>query len=94
MIQSFLTFDSMDGTFKCDHSSESCGAVCFVNFNPFCKFGKLINYGLNIIRSERGKRTTLLRDTLPISCYVTLSVSRHHTKLCHAVTVTGCHRVR
>ena len=35
MIQSFLTFDSMDRTLKCDHSLESClavlycGAVCF-----------------------------------------------------------------
>ena len=34
-IQSFLTFDSLDRTLKCDHSFESfgavlyCGAVCF-----------------------------------------------------------------
>ena len=35
VIQSFLTFDSMDRTAKCDHSLQSsgavlyCGAVCF-----------------------------------------------------------------
>ena len=27
VIQSFLTFDSMDRTLKCDHSLESCRAV-------------------------------------------------------------------
>ena len=35
VMVSFLTFDSMDRTLKCDHSLESClavvyfGAVCF-----------------------------------------------------------------
>ena len=29
VIQSFLTFDSMDRTLKCDHSLESCRAVLY-----------------------------------------------------------------
>ena len=29
VMQSFLTFDSMDRTLKCDHSLESCRAVLY-----------------------------------------------------------------
>ena len=41
VIQSFLTFDSMDRTLKCDHSLESCRAVLycgtvFSQFYPVC----------------------------------------------------------
>ena len=37
MIQSFVTFDSMDRTFKCDHSLESA----VVLRSTVCNFGKL-----------------------------------------------------
>ena len=60
VIQSFLTFDSMDRTLKCDHSLESCraalycGTVVFVfQFYPVCSFGKFINFALGTVRSER-----------------------------------------
>ena len=43
MIQSFLNFDSLDGTLKGDHSLESCRAVFSVVlfvflFNPVSNF--------------------------------------------------------
>ena len=47
VIQSFLSFDSMDRTLNCDHSLESCravlycGAVCFFNFTQFVILEKL-----------------------------------------------------
>ena len=49
VIQSFLTFDSMDRTLKCDHSLQRCWAVLY----PVCNFGKFINFGLGTVRNER-----------------------------------------
>ena len=57
VIQSFLTFDSMDRIIKCDHSLENClavlycGAVCS-SILPSLSFWKFI-FGLD--RSERVK---------------------------------------
>ena len=45
VIQSFLTFDSMDTMLKCDHSLETvlyCGAVCVFNFTEFVNFVNLL----------------------------------------------------
>ena len=59
VIQSFLTFDSMDRTPKCDHSLKSCwavvycGAICFFDYNLFYNFGEFIICGLVALRSER-----------------------------------------
>ena len=52
VIQSFLIFDSMDRTLKCDHSLESCSAVLYCLY-PVCNFGKFINFGIDTVRSER-----------------------------------------
>ena len=56
VIQSFLSFDSMNRTLKCDHSLESCWAVLyclFFQFYPVCNFEKIINFGLvGTVRSE------------------------------------------
>ena len=38
VIQSFLTFDSMDRTLKCDHSLKSCSAVLNCLFFNFIQF--------------------------------------------------------
>ena len=51
VIQSFLTFDSMDKTLKCDHSLESCLAVLYC----VCHFGKFTKSGT--VRSERVNST-------------------------------------
>ena len=54
VIQSFLTFDSMDRTVKCDHSLESCCAVHVLYCRAVtCNFGKFINFRLGTFRSER-----------------------------------------
>ena len=54
MIQSFLSFDSMDRTLKCDHSLESCGAVLYcgvVRLFPVCNLYQFSSLGT--VRSER-----------------------------------------
>ena len=51
MTQSFVTFESMDRTLKCDHSLESCWAVLYCA----CNFRKFINFWLGTLRSERAK---------------------------------------
>ena len=51
MMQSFLTFGSMDGIPKCDHSLESCLAVLYCGAVSI--FSKFINFGLDTVRSER-----------------------------------------
>ena len=44
VIQSFLTFDSMDRTLKCDHSLESCLAVLYCGaLSGVKRFTKLKN---------------------------------------------------
>ena len=58
VIQSFLTFDSMDRTVKCDHSLERCCTLLlccgfFFQFYPVCNFG--ISFGLSTAKSERVK---------------------------------------
>ena len=60
MIQTFLTFNSMDKALRCDYSMEAVEqystVVLFVfRFYPVCKFGKFINFGPGTVRSERGK---------------------------------------
>ena len=57
VIESFLTFDSMDRTLKCDHSSESCCAILYCGvfqFYPFCNFEEFINFGLGTVSSQKG----------------------------------------
>ena len=58
MIQSFLTFDSMERTIKCNHSLEVVDqcftVVLFVfQFHPVCNFGTFVV--LDIVRGERVK---------------------------------------
>ena len=60
VTQSFLTFDSMDRTLKCDHSLESFGfeqyftVELFVfQFYPLFNFRKFIDLGLGTAKSER-----------------------------------------
>ena len=57
VMQSFVTFDSMNRTLKCDHSlsvEQYFTVVLFVfQFYPVCTFGKFINFGLGTVRSER-----------------------------------------
>ena len=59
VIQSFLTFDSMDRTLKCDHSMESllssCSAVFFFQFYQVFNFSKFISFGLCTVRSQSVK---------------------------------------
>ena len=60
MIQSFITFDSVDRIQKCDQSLETFEqyftAVLFaLQFSPVCNFVKFINFGLGTVRSERVK---------------------------------------
>ena len=57
VIQSFLTFDSMDRTLKCDihwKAVEQYFTVVLFVFQsyPVCKLGKFINFGLRTVRSE------------------------------------------
>ena len=57
VIQSFLSFDSMDRILKGDHSLESCWAVLIVvlfvfQFYPVCNFGKVVNFGLDTVGIE------------------------------------------
>ena len=57
-MQSFLTFDSIDRTLKCDHSLKAVEQyftkVLFVfQFWPVSTFGKFISFGLGTGRSER-----------------------------------------
>ena len=61
VIQSFVTFDSMDRTLKCDHSFESCWAVLYCGAVCF-NFGKFINFGLGTLDlgSKRAKGFNLL----------------------------------
>ena len=60
VMQGFLTFNSMNRTFKCNHSLESRGAVLYsgavFQCYPVCNFGKFINFGYGTVRSERVKR--------------------------------------
>ena len=60
LIQSFLTFNSMDRTLKCDHwkavEKYFTLVLQYFNFTQFCKFGKFIFFGLGTVRSERVKR--------------------------------------
>ena len=55
VMQSFLTFDSMDRTLKCDHSLETCWAVLYCSVvcfsTQFFKVGKYVNFGLSTVRS-------------------------------------------
>ena len=64
VTQSSLTFDSMDRTLRCDLHSNSLeshravlysSAVRYLQFYPFCNFGKFIKFGLGnyVVRSER-----------------------------------------
>ena len=50
VIQSFLTFDSMDRTLKCGQ------------FYPVCYFGKFISFGIGTVRGERVKRRSLYNE--------------------------------
>ena len=50
VMQSFLTFDSMNRTLKRDHLLESSTLLwCFrvFQFHPVCNFGKFIKFGLD-----------------------------------------------
>ena len=53
VIISFLTFDTMDRTLKQYFAVK----LLVFQFYPFWNFGKFINFGLGIVRSERGKHT-------------------------------------
>ena len=56
VIQSFLTFDSMDRTQKCDHSLESCWAVLYwgaVNFPQLVILANLSIFELGTVSNER-----------------------------------------
>ena len=55
VMQSFLTFVSMDRTLKGDHFVEQdFTVVLFVSrFHPVCNVGKFINFGFDTIRSVR-----------------------------------------
>ena len=59
VIQSFLTFDFMYRTLKCDHwkAVEQCFTVVLFDFQcyPVCNFGKFISFGLDTVRIERVK---------------------------------------
>ena len=65
VIQSFLTFDPMDRTVKCDHSLESCGAVLCCGA-VCCLCYPVCNFGLGTVRSEKGlsRRMNNYRVTL------------------------------
>ena len=56
VIQSFLTFDSMDRTLKCDHSLESCSAVLYCGAVCFSIFPSLLS---GTVMSERVKTKTM-----------------------------------
>ena len=55
VIQSFLTFDSMDRTLKCDHSMESCWALLVFQCYPVYYFWKFVNWIL-VEGSSHGRR--------------------------------------
>ena len=55
LIQSFLIFDSVDTTLKCDHSLESCRAVVYFWFFNLTQQ----NSGLGTVGSERVKEWKL-----------------------------------
>ena len=44
VIQSFLTFDPIDRTLKCDRTLESCGVVCVCDFTQFVFFWKIYQF--------------------------------------------------
>ena len=60
VIQSFLTFDSMDRsvTIHWKAVEQYFSVILFVfQFYPVCNFGQFINFGLGTVRSERVKGT-------------------------------------
>ena len=55
-IGSFLTFDSMDRTLKCDHSLESCWAVLY--------YFTLLYFGHGTVRSAKGLMVADISDIM------------------------------
>ena len=51
VMQSFLTFDSVDRNLKCDRTIHWKVLALFVF--QVCNFGKFINFRLNTVRSEQ-----------------------------------------
>ena len=56
MIQSFITFNSMNRTLKCAHSFESCRAA----LNCILPSLQFINFGLGTVRNERVKDSSAM----------------------------------
>ena len=106
VIQSFLTFDYMDRTLKCDHSLESCQAVlwCCFFFN-FTRLLVLENLSIKdfALSGVKGQKLTLhtLTTFLALS-FLTVSSPKfankqHHSKVLldsfpmNSHTVEFCH---
>ena len=61
VIQSFLTFVSMDIILKCDHSIAADRLSSTLQLFVF-QFIKFINFGLGTVRSERVKKHISLKS--------------------------------
>ena len=93
VIQSFLTFDSMKRTLKCDHLLESFEQYFTVllyvfQFYPVCNFGKFINFGLSTARNER------FNQACSVETYSHRFLHNHNSPKClphkTALTLSSC----